>query len=74
MAKKFEVTIRDLSIWNDLNPSNFTYRIKNINLPKYDRPVPKVNRNDIAYPVKTAIQLIKYLLDLVSLRLDFEVE
>ena len=23
IAKKFEVTIRDLSIWNDLNPSNY---------------------------------------------------
>ena len=23
IARKFEVTIRDLSIWNDLNPSNY---------------------------------------------------
>ena len=56
IAKKFEVTIRDLSIWNDLNPSNFLLTGSKILIyPKYlkPRPVPKVNRNDIAYPVKT---------------------
>ena len=56
IAKKFEVTIRDLSIWNDLNPSNYLLTGSKILIyPKYlkPRPVPKVNRNDIAYPVKT---------------------
>ena len=56
IAKKFEVTIRDLSIWNDLNPSNFLITgTKILIYPKYlkPRPVPKINRNDISYPVKS---------------------
>ena len=56
IAKKFEVTIRDLSIWNDLNPSNFLLTgTKILIYPKYlkPRPAPKINRNNISYPVKT---------------------
>ena len=56
IAKKFEVTIRDLSIWNDLNPSSYLLtRTKILIYPKYlkPRPTPKINRNDISYPVKS---------------------
>ena len=55
-SKKFEVTIRDLSIWNDLNPSNFLLTgTKILIYPKYlkPRPAPKINRDNISYPVKT---------------------
>ena len=62
IAKKFNVTIRDLSIWNDLNPEKFLLTDTKILIyPKYfkeikPKPVPK---NDIAYPVKRGDSIIK---------------
>ena len=62
IAKKFSVTIRDLSIWNDLNPERFLLTDTKILIyPKYfkeikRKPVPK---NNIAYPVKKGDSISK---------------
>jgi membrane-bound lytic murein transglycosylase D len=55
IAKNFNVTIRDLSIWNDLNPSNYLLTgTKILIYPKYLKPkrMIKTNKTDIAYPIK----------------------
>jgi|TARA_B100001094_G_scaffold333391_1_gene411378 membrane-bound lytic murein transglycosylase D len=55
IAKNFNVTIRDLSIWNDLNPSNYLLTgTKILIYPKYLKPkrIIKTNKTDIAYPIK----------------------
>ena len=55
IAKKFNVTIRDLSIWNDLNPQKFLLTDTKILIyPKYFKEIKKkpIPKNDIAYPVK----------------------
>ena len=62
IAKKFSVTIRDLSIWNDLYPERFILKdTKILSYPKYfkeikRKPVPK---NNIAYPVKKGDSISK---------------
>ena len=55
IAKKFNVTIRDLSIWNDLNPSNYLLTgTKILIYPKYLKPtkITKTAKTNIAYPIK----------------------
>ena len=62
MQKKFNVTIRDLSIWNGLNPSNFLLTgTKILIYPKYLKPkkIVKANFNDVSYPVKTGDTISK---------------
>lgn len=62
IAKKFSVTIRDISIWNDINPEKFLLtNTKILIYPKYfkekkRKPIPK---NDIAYPVKSGDSISK---------------
>ena len=62
IAKRFNVTIKDLSIWNDLNPAKFLLTgTKILIYPKYfkeikPKPIPK---NDIVYPVKRGDSIIK---------------
>ena len=62
ISKKFNVKIKDLTIWNGLNPTNFLLTgTKILIYPKYLKPkkIVKANFNDISYPVKTGDTISK---------------
>ena len=62
IAQKFTVTIRDLSLWNELNPANYLLiGTKILIYPKYLKPskIASANKNDIAYPIKRGDSISK---------------
>jgi membrane-bound lytic murein transglycosylase D len=55
IANAFAVTISDLSLWNDVNPSKYLLiGTKILIYPKYLKPskIISANKSDIAYPIK----------------------
>ena len=67
ISQKFTVTIRDLSLWNELNPANYLLiDTKILIYPKYLKPskIASANKNDIAYPIKRGDSISKIAIKL----------